>query len=263
MDDIILLDWGAFTLFLLILMRMAGFISLNPIFGRDGIPTMVKGGFILILSVVVFTMEGSRVTLPNTNIELAVLMVRELLVGVIFSLMMNCFFAITTIGGSIMDMQMGFSMAQSYDPTFGATVTVSANLLNALMVLIFFAANGHHTLLRLIMTSSMMVPYGFVTLSDLMVELIIEVFVECMLLGVKLTMPVIAAELLGQVGMGILMKAIPQINVFVINIDLKVLIGLCLMIIFMPVMADFFYEIEHDMLNNLQKVLITMSEKRT
>lgn len=261
MDDLILLDWGAFTLFLLILMRMSGFIVLNPIFSRDGVPKMTTAGLVLILSVVVYSIEGGRVTVPNTDLELIMMLLMELCVGMVFSMMMHIVFAVTTIGGSTIDMQIGFSMAQAYDPATGATVTVSANVLSALMILIFFLENGHHTLLRLIMTSSTMIPYGDVYLSDLMIELMVQVFVETMILGLKLTMPILAAELLGQVGMGLLMKAIPQINVFVINIDLKVIIGLCLLIIFLPDISNFLLDIEIEMLNNLQKVLISMANR--
>ncbi len=261
MDNLILLDWGAFTLFLLIVMRMFGFIALSPIFSREGIPSFTRGGFALILAVIVFLMEDTRLAVPNTNLELMVLMIRELLVGMIFSLVMNFFFAITSVGGNVLDMQIGFSMAQSYDPASGATVTVSTHLLNTLMFLIFFAANGHHTLLRLMMTSSQLVPYGNIFLGDIMYQLVIQLFAECMLLGIKLAMPILAAELLGQVGMGVLMKTIPQINIFSINIDLKVLIGLSLMILFMPSMADFMLDMEIYMLDNLQRLLISMSQK--
>lgn len=261
MDDLILLDWGAFTLFLLILMRMSGFILLSPIFSRDGIPTLAQGGFTLLLSVVVFTMEGGRVLIPNTTVELIIMMVSELIVGLLFSMMMHFFFTVAAVGGSSIDMQMGFSMAQAYDPGSGATLTVTAHLLNILMFMVFFAANGHHTMMRLIMTSSDMAPFGAVIFGDIMIELMIQVFVECMVLGMKLTMPILAAELLGQVGMGVLMKAIPQINVFVINIDLKVIIGLCLMVVFMPTMADFMLDVEMQMLDSLQKLLISVGSR--
>lgn len=261
MDNFILLDWGSFTLFLLIAMRMVGFVSLNPLFSREGVLSMTQGGFALILAVLVFSVDGGSVAVPNTNLQLMFMMLSELIVGMVFSMVMNFFFSVVAVGGNAIDMQMGFSMAQAYDPGSGATLTVSANFLNALLVMVFFAENGHHTLVRLMITSGDVVPYGGVFLGDLMVELMVQVFAECMVLALKLTMPILAAELLGQVGMGVLMKAIPQINVFVINIDLKVIIGLCLMVIFMPVMSDFMLQMEMDMLDYLQKVLITMVER--
>ena len=86
-----------------------------------------------------------------------------------------------------------------------------------------------------------------------------ELFVECALLSVKLTLPILAAELLGQVGMGILMKAIPQINVFAINIELKVLVGFFMLLLLLTPMSDFLLEVEGDMLQALQDALALLT----
>ncbi|MFI3253262.1 MAG: flagellar biosynthetic protein FliR [Eubacteriales bacterium] len=259
MEDLILLDWGAFTLFLLIFMRMVGFVGLNPLFTLGSVPTIAKGGFTLFLAVMVFMMEGGRVEIPNNSLQLMVMMISELGVGMLISLVMNFFLAIPAIGGSIIDMQIGFSMAQAYDPATGSNSTVTGTILSAVMMMIFFAENGHHTLMRLMMTSGMIVPYGEAFFGEIMLELMIQLFLECMLLAVKLSMPIMAAELIAQVGMGILMKTIPQINVFAINIDLKVLIGLIMLIIYMPVISNYLLEIEITMLNSMQQALLSIA----
>lgn len=259
MDDLILLDWGAFTLFLLIFMRMSGFIVLNPLFGREGVPKTLQAGLVFIFAVLIYGLEGGRVDIPNTNIQLMVLMLSEFMVGAFVSFVMQLFFSIPATGGSIMDAQIGFAMAQAYDPTSGATITVSSHLFNAMMILSFFIADGHLTLIRLFMTSGDMVPYGNVLIGEKNVLLLVEIFIECMLISVKLTMPVLAAELLGQVGMGVLMKAIPQINVFVINIDLKVLIGLTLLFFFTPAIMEFLFDAEILMMNYVRETLLSIS----
>lgn len=80
-------------------------------------------------------------------------------------------------------------------------------------------------------------------------------FLACMLLAVKLAMPILAAELLGEVGMGVLMKAIPQINAFVINIELKVIIGLLLFFLLLTPINEFLLELESGMLSELGRIL--------
>lgn len=255
MDNVILIDWGAFTLFLFIVMRMSALVGLNPFLAREGVPLMFKGGMVLIFSVVAFTFENGRVPVPNTTIELLVLFLKEFSLGVIFSLLMNVFLMVPTIGGSIIDTQMGLSMAQIYDPGSGATLTVTANYFSILATMIFFAANGHHTLVKIIVTSGQLVPYGNAHISQDAIILVIQLFAECFLLSIKMALPVIAAELLGQVSMGVLMKAIPGINVFVINIDLKVLVGLVLTYILLPDISSFLLEIEKEMLSKLQILL--------
>ena len=82
-----------------------------------------------------------------------------------------------------------------------------------------------------------------------------ELFVECMVLAVKLALPILAAELLGQIGMGILMKVIPQINVFSINIELKMLIGLGLLVLFMAPMNEYLLDAEQRMLVAVRQML--------
>ena len=88
-----------------------------------------------------------------------------------------------------------------------------------------------------------------------MANAMVELFIQTFLLAVQLSLPVLAAELIGQVGMGILMKAIPQINAFVINIELKVVLGLVLVLLLMAPFSDFLLEAERTMLDSLHQVL--------
>ena len=125
--------------------------------------------------------------------------------------------------------------------------------------MLFFAANGHHTLIRIFAASGRVVPFGAVALGTDLYAAVIELFISCTILGVKLCMPILAAEMMGQVGMGILMKVIPQINVFVINIDLKVLIGMGLLLLLLSPFSEFLLDVETEMLLSLQRVLPLMS----
>ena len=100
----------------------------------------------------------------------------------------------------------------------------------------------------ILLTSGDIVPYGTVSLGTDVSSAVAELFVSCMLLAVKLVLPILAAELLGQIGMGILMKVIPQINVFSINIELKILIGLGLLMLFMAPINNYLLDAERQML---------------
>ena len=128
--------------------------------------------------------------------------------GYALGLVVNLFFYIPVMAGSVIDMQMGLSMASTYDPASGIQVTATSTLLNVLMSLLFFVANGHHTMIRIFLNSGLVVPFGQVALGENFYAAMIQVFLDCTILGVKLCMPILGAELLGQVGMGILMKEI-------------------------------------------------------
>ncbi len=253
------MDWANMTLFIMILARMTGFVLFNPIFGRRGIPGMVKSGLILLLSVSVYAMEPAAPAVPQLLLELGLMLLLELGLGYVLGLVVSIFFYIPLMAGNVIDNQMGMSMGATYDPGAQTSVSTVDSLLNILMSLIFFAANGHHTLLRILMTSGDIVPYGTVTLGGNVTWAVLQLFVDCTLMAVKLCLPVLAAELLGQVGMGVLMKAIPQINVFAINIELKVIIGLGLVWAMMSPFSEFLLGAEQTMLRSIQSLLPMMA----
>ena len=250
-----MVDWAQLYLFELIFMRMSGFLLFNPLLGRSNLPAMVKTGMALVLSILVFGTAGTGVPQPDTLVELAFRLLLELGIGLVLGFVMRVVFSVVQIGGEVIDTQMGMTMAQIYDASSQANLSVTASLLNILLILDFFAENGHYTLMRLLTTSGELVPYGAAALGDGVYAYVIELFLACMLLAVKLAMPILAAELLGEVGMGVLMKAIPQINAFVINIELKVIIGLLLFFLLLTLINEFLLELESGMLSELGRIL--------
>lgn len=250
-----MIDWAQLTLFLFITVRVSGFILFNPILGRTNVPAMVQAGMILILSVYVISFTTQEVPIPNGMLELAVRLMLEIFLGFLLGMVVSFFFYIPQLAGSMIDTQMGMTMNQIYDAGAQANLSVTGMLLNTLMMLLFFAAGGHHTLLRILMTSSEIVPFGTVSLGQNLAGAALELFVECTVLAVKLSMPILAAELMGQLGMGVLMKVIPQINIFAINIDLKVLIGLALLLLLIAPMSEFLLSAEGRMLDSLRLIL--------
>jgi flagellar biosynthetic protein FliR len=251
-------DWAQVNLFFLILSRMSGFVLFNPIFGRQNVPGIVKSGLVLLLSITVFPMTSYRPAVPESILELGVLLLLELAMGYLLGMVINLFFYIPLLGGETIDIQMGMSMGRTYDPSSQTSTTVTASLLNILMMLLFFAGNGHYTLLRIFMASGRVAPYGQVGFGPDVYQAILELFISCTVMGIKLCMPILAAELLGQVGMGILMKVIPQINVFAINIELKVIIGLTLLLLLLAPFSEYLLAAENEMLLQIQRLLLEM-----
>ena len=253
------MDWSALYLFELVLMRVSGFVFANPLFCRNNLSNLVKAGVALVLSVFVWNTEDASVTPPSTVVELVVRLLLELCVGLVLSFVMQLFFSVVQLGGEVIDAQMGMNMAQVYDASSQMNMTVTASLLNILLVLTFFAENGHYTLLRVFLSSGQVIPYGTVSLGKAVASGMVEVFAGCMVLAVKLAFPILAAELLGELGMGILMKAIPQINAFVINMELKIMIGLVLLMMFLTPINEFLLDLEANMLDTLGEMLQVMA----
>ncbi len=248
-------DWERITLFLYILMRMSGFVLFSPILARNGIPALVRGGFVMVFTVSVTAMTPGGLPVPATLIGLVVTLLLELFLGFLLAFVFHLFFYIPQLAGELIDTQMGFTMGKTYDAGSQNSLSVTSMFLNIFMFLIFFAANGHHTLLRILLTSGNVVPFGQVRWNVDSTEALVELFLLCTVLAVKLSLPILAAELMGQCGMGILMKAIPQINVFSINIELKVLISLTLIFLLITPFSEFLLSAENQMLTALHELL--------
>ena len=251
-----MIDWAELTLFLYITARVSGFILFNPILGRTNVPAAFRGGMVLVLSVFIMPLTNQQVPEAAGVAELAVRMLLEIAVGFLLGMAVNFFFYIPQLAGSMIDTQMGMTMNQMYDAGAAANLSVTGMILNLLMTLLFFAGGGHLTLLRIFITSGEIVPYGAVSIHLEAYQLLLELFIECTILAVKLCMPILASELIAQVGMGVLMKVIPQINVFSINIELKVIVGLGLLFVLMIPFSEYLISAERTMLNSLHDILL-------
>ena len=174
-----MLDWEAVNLFMMILSRMSGFVLFNPMLGRRGVPGVVKAGLVLLLTVTVFYMSPPAPAVPGVLLQLLLMLLLEMAVGYFLGLVVNIFFYIPIMAGEIIDTQMGMSMGKTYDPGSQASLSVTATLLNVLMTLLFFAANGHHTLLRIFLLSGDAIPFGMVSLGTALYSTIVELFIHC------------------------------------------------------------------------------------
>lgn len=249
-------EWQELTLFLYIVARVSGFVLFNPVLGRKTIPSLVRAGFILVLAFFILSITSQTVATPPNTVAFGIRLLLELSIGFVLGMMMQFFFFIPQMAGLLIDTQMGLTMNQIYDAGSQTNLSVTSVFLNIMMTLLFFAANGHHTLMRIIVSSADLIPYGTMTMNyTTLTEAMLELFISCVILAVKMSMPIIAAELLGQIGMGMLMKAIPQINVFTINIELKVIIGLVLLLVLLSPLSEFFLQLELEMLNKMQNML--------
>lgn len=243
------------VLFSLIMMRMSGFILLNPIFGQRNIPTTVKAGFIIVLTVLVYSFSAEAAFEPTSMIEFGFLLVKEFAMGYVIGYVMELFFFAITFGGYIIDFQLGLSMSTVYDPQSNSQIAVTGSLLQTWYMLMFFAVDGHLAFFKILLTSAEIVPYGGIIITAGLGSRMIEIFLECVELGVRLSLPILAAEFLVQVGIGIMNKVVPQISIFVINIQLKIIVGLGLLVILFSPIGEHLNRILTEMMSTVQGIL--------
>lgn len=248
-------DIAYLTLFSLILMRMSGFVLLNPILGRKNIPAIVKGGIIFILSVAIFSYSDKNAIEITNMVEYGFLLLKEFVAGYVIGYTVELFFFVISYAGFIMDFQMGLSMATVYDPQSNAQLPISGSMFQAYFVLLFFAVDGHLALMKILITSAEIVPYGGILITKGLAWHMIELFTQCIIMAVKFSFPILAAEFLIEIGAGILNKIVPQINIFVINIQLKVIVGLGLLVVLFSPLSEYLSKIITTMIKTLQGVL--------
>ena len=248
-------DLNNWYIFLFVGCRMTGVIFFNPIFGRGSVPTMVKIGLSLGIALnVAHGLTGTYVA-DYTTIDLLVSMVREFAVGYAMGFVMQLFMGIFHIGGELMDLQLGFTMAQMYDPSTNTQVSVTGNLITILYVLLFFITNSHITLLAVAAKSYSVVPVGISGVSGKIGVYMIELFGYILVYALQLALPIIVTEILVEVAVGILMRVVPNINVFVVNIQLKIMVGLMVLLTIIPILVRFIGKLNLIMLDRMQDVL--------
>lgn len=243
------------TLFSLIFMRMSGFILLNPILGRKNIPAQVKAGIIFVLTLTVYSFSSGEAFDISSPLEYGFLLLKEFVAGYVVGFVTELFFFVITFAGFVMDFQMGLSMATVYDPQNNAQIPVTGSLLQTFYMLLFFAVDGHLALLKILLGSAEIIPYGGILLTQNLSVKIIELFSECVLMGVKFAFPVLAAEFLVEMAVGILNKMVPQINVFVINMQLKITAGLVLLVFLVSPIGEYLSNLVTVMIKSIQEIL--------
>ena len=248
-----------FILFALVFMRMTGAVMFNPVLGRTNIPNAYKGALIFMLTLMLYVAAGGVLQHePGTMVEFGVMLVQELFVGFVLGFSMELFFMVVRFASSIMDQTMGLSMAQVYDPTTRTQMTVSSGLYYAFLFMLFMAVDGHVHLIGLYFTSARLIPFGKVQFRPELYEMILELFKSNIIMGLQFAFPIIAMELVTEAAVGILMRMIPQINVFAVNFQLKIAVGMMMLVYLFSPMADRVHVILRDMFLYMERLLVLM-----
>ncbi|KLU60386.1 flagellar biosynthetic protein FliR [Peptococcaceae bacterium CEB3] len=236
MDLAGLLQWNI-SLFLLILARWAGMIMLAPVFGARGVPALVKLGLAVSLSMILYPlMLASQPQIPAGLLLYFALILKETWVGLVIGFVISALTAIVEGAGQLIDLQMGFTMGNALDPVYGMQSPMMGNFQLVLATMLLLATNAHYYLI-----AAMVKSYAYVPISPAGLPLGIPFFVrlvsEIFALSVQLSMPVFGAMLLSDLGVGLLTRAVPQINVFSIIFAVKIIFGFILLFMAMPLFA--------------------------
>lgn len=244
-----------YLIFLLASCRTAGVIFFNPIFGRNSVPSIMKVGLSLAIALFAVFELGTTQVINYTAIEFIGAMLQGFIIGIVIGFIMTLFLSVFQLGGEVIDMQMGLSMASMYDPATRANISVTGNLLTSMYVLIFFISNAHLALFTVVIKSFQVIPLGIGQVSEQVAVFFIELMYYIFIYAVQLAIPIIVTEIIAEFAVGILMRLVPNINVFVINIQIKVFIGLIVIFTIIPALANFMTQMNLLMMEKITQVL--------
>ena len=196
--------------------------------------------------------------MPDGLLPFVLDIAKELLVGFTLGFFVNVMLQMFTYAGEISDFQIGFSMSKSYDPTFGTTSLIT-QYYSWWFMIYFFLVGGHLSYIKLFAVSYETIPIGFSDFNINFTYLIVQYFETVITLGIKLAMPVLAAELVTEFCIGVLMKAVPSIHVFVLNVQIKMLVGFVVLAASCSMTAGFMQDIMDLMFTNLNGLLGQMT----
>lgn len=244
--------------YLMLIVRISGFVYTAPFFSFSQVPARVKAGTSIALGILVAGMV-EYVPMEYTGvIGYGLFLIKEFLAGVILGFSANICMYILNFAGQLIDMEIGFSMVSMFDPVSKVQTTITGNLYTYLVILMLMVTDMHHYFLRAIVDSFRVVPIGKVQLPANMYEAVLKFMVDYFIIGFRIILPIFAATLLINVVLGVLAKAAPQMNMFIIGMQLKVIVGLAILwmvVDMVPEVSDFIFTEMRGMVTAMMKIL--------
>ncbi len=245
-----------FQLFFLVLIRVISFLVISPLFSVQNVPSMIKIGFSLILSLLLYIAIPFEY-MPNelSTITFFILTFRELILGLSLGFITHLIFIAIRMAGQMTDFQMGFSMATIYDPMTKNNITLYGRIYYWIGLILFFVINGHHTLIYALARTFNFAPLGTVTIADFNIYNITNIFSKSFITAVQIGIPIIMVVFLSDVILGIMARTVPQLNVFIIGLPMKVLIGLLAFLIILPGLVNLMIPVIESIPHLIDKLL--------
>ena len=235
-----------FEYFLMILVRVATFVFVAPFFGMTNTPFRVKIGFSVFVSLLLFQI------LPKTGLDyqgvfgFAAIIVKEGITGLLIGFAASICNSIILLAGNMIDMEIGLSMATTFDPMTNSQVNITGNLYNYFILMLLIVTDMHHYILRAVVDSYQLIPiagqnFDWEHLFTSFLAFVTDLFV----IAFRIILPIFVVSMILNAILGIMAKVAPQMNMFAIGMQLKLLVGfiiLFLTIRMLPNISNFIFE---------------------
>ncbi len=235
-----------FEYMLLILVRIASFMFVAPFFGQSGVPAQAKIGLSFFITVILYAVVPEPTLDYESEIGYGIAVLKEGITGLLIGFSANICSSIVIFAGNIIDMDIGLSMATAFNPDMSLQTTVTGNLYYYMVFAFMIASNTHLYVLRAVADSFYVIPIaGAMFEWDSLLVSMTKYMTDLFIIGFRIFLPFFATMMILNCILGIMAKVAPQMNMFSVGIQFKILVGfvvLFLTIFMFPRVAEYVFD---------------------
>jgi flagellar biosynthetic protein FliR len=250
--DISLLPALAAT-FMLVFARVGAMVMLLPGFGETNIPTRVKLGIALLLTLIILPLHRTAYQVDLSSMSsLAVLMVHEIIIGIVLGATARVTLSALAVAGSVIAQQLGLGFVTAVDPTQGQQGLLIGNFLTILGITLLFATDTHHLVIAALNESYRIFSPGELMSSGDVAALATRAFAAAFKIGMQLSAPFLVFGLVFNIGLGVLARLMPAMQVYFVGVPLSIMIGFLIFALVLSAMMgtylNYFTGVMHELI---------------
>lgn len=227
-------------LFGLVLIRMSAFVVAAPLFNSQSISPPLKILFSLVFSIAVYSSIATNEALARVSdlqSNLILLALREVALGLILGFVCQFFFFVIAMAGEMVSVSMGLGQAQMFNPMMGSMGNAIEQFYTVIATLVFLAVNGHHLMLTGLVESFTTAPIAQLTFNMGNYGELVLKMQSFFIFGIKMAAPLVVSMLIVQLGIALVSRLVPQINVLTTSSSLTVLVGFVILFVSLPLLV--------------------------
>jgi len=219
--------------FMLIFCRVSCLIYAVPFFSMNNTPRRFRVGLAFVVTLLLYYVLPQKTSLVyDTLLEYTILILREAVTGLLMGLACNICTTIVAFAGRIIDMEIGLSMASLMDPTTKENMSITGMIYNYAITLMLIITGIYEYILKALAESFTLIPIaGAVFHTDRLLDVMLNFLRDYVLIAFRICLPMFAVMILLNALLGILAKVAPQMNMFSVGMQLKILVGLSMLFV--------------------------------
>jgi len=239
--------------FVLMFARIGAMVMLLPGLGEVSIPVRVKLGIALMLTLIIMPLHRAayQVDVQSSLAPLMVMMVQEIVIGVVLGATARITLAALQVAGSVVAQQLGLGFVTAVDPTQGQQGALLGNFLTILGLTLLFATDTHHLVIAALNESYRIFAPGELIATGDVAQLAVRPFATAFKIGIQLSAPFLVFGLVFNIGLGVLARLMPQMQVYFIGIPLSILAGFLILAAVIAAMMGTFIDYLVGLLHDL------------